>query len=137
MASLFQSCVLLLSCRLYYFSLLEDCPAFFYTAQSIYMLVLPFLINRNEKRCSKSNILAMNHKLVLEDSSAAAAYTLPNAITYLKAIKYLNIRLRQISKLLSAAGRTGLWLIKTCVTLAFRLNFKVIISCRTHWTLAC
>ena len=38
----------------------------------------------------------MNHELVIENSSSAAAYTLPNTIIYLKAIKYLNISLRQI-----------------------------------------
>ena len=48
------------------------------------------------KGCTKSNILTMNHELVLENSSLAAAYSLPNTIIYLKAIKYLNIRLRQI-----------------------------------------
>ena len=48
------------------------------------------------KGCTKSNILTMNHELVLKNSSLAAAYSLPNTIIYLKAIKYLNIRLRQI-----------------------------------------
>ena len=38
----------------------------------------------------------MNHKLVLENSSSATVYKLPNTIIHLKAIKYLNIRLRQI-----------------------------------------
>ena len=38
----------------------------------------------------------MNHKLVLENSSSAAVYKLPKTIIHLKAIKYLNIRLRQI-----------------------------------------
>ena len=28
-------------------------------------------------------------------------------------------------------------LFKACATLAFRLNFRVIISCSTHWTSAC
>ena len=37
----------------------------------------------------------MEHKLVLENSNPAAFYTLPNTIIYLKAIKYVNIRLRQ------------------------------------------
>ena len=38
----------------------------------------------------------MDHKLVPEYSSSAAVNKLPNAIIYLKAEKYLNIRLRQI-----------------------------------------
>ena len=38
----------------------------------------------------------MDHKLVLENSSSAGVNTLPNTITYLMAIKYLNIRLRHI-----------------------------------------
>ena len=37
---------------------------------------LLFLINRNEKRCSKSNILTMDHELVLENSSSPAVYRL-------------------------------------------------------------
>ena len=36
------------------------------------------------------------NKLVLEKSSSAAVYTLPNTIIYLKTIKHSNIRLRQI-----------------------------------------
>ena len=36
----------------------------------------------------------MDHDLVLENSSSAAVYTLSNNIIYLKALKYLNIRLR-------------------------------------------
>ena len=39
--------------------------------------------------------LTMNPELVLENSSPAAVYTLPNTIIYLKAIKCLNIRLSQ------------------------------------------
>ena len=38
----------------------------------------------------------MDHELVLENPSLAAANTLLNTIIYLKAINYLNIRLRQI-----------------------------------------
>ena len=38
----------------------------------------------------------MDHKLILENSNSAAVYTLLNKIIYLKAIKYLIIRLRQI-----------------------------------------
>ena len=38
----------------------------------------------------------MDHGLVPENSSSAALNTLPNTIIYLKAVKYLNIRLRQI-----------------------------------------
>ena len=52
--------------------------------------------NWNEKRYSKSNILTMGHKLVFGNSTSATVYSLPNTIIYLKAIKYLNIRLRQI-----------------------------------------
>ena len=43
-----------------------------------------------------SNILTMDHKLVLQNSSSAVAYMLPNTIIYMQVIKYLNIRLRQI-----------------------------------------
>ena len=67
-----------------------------YTTQSIYIAALPFLINWNEKRCSKSNMLNMDHKLVLENSSSAAVYTLSNTIIFLKTIKYLNIKLVHI-----------------------------------------
>ena len=67
-----------------------------YLTQSIYIAALQFLINWNEKWCNNSNILAMDQELVLENSSSAAVYMLPNIIIYLKAIKYLNIRLRQI-----------------------------------------
>ena len=49
-----------------------------YTKQSIYRAVPPFLINSNEKQCSESNILTMDYKLVFENSSLAAVYTLPN-----------------------------------------------------------
>ena len=42
--SLFQSCVLLLSCRLYFFILHDGCPPFLYTAQSAYIAASPFLI---------------------------------------------------------------------------------------------
>ena len=52
--------------------------------------------NWNEKRCSKSNILTRGHELGLENSSSAAVYKLQNTIVYLKVVKYLNIRLRQI-----------------------------------------
>ena len=45
---------------------------------------------------NKSKKLTMDHELVRENSSSAAVYTLLNAIIYLRAIKYLNIRLRQI-----------------------------------------
>ena len=41
MAPLFQSCIMLLSCRLYYFSLHDDCAQFLYTMQSIH-IVVPF-----------------------------------------------------------------------------------------------
>ena len=73
---------------LYFYSL--------YTMRSIYIASIPFLINWNEKSCDKSNIMTMDHQLVLENSSLAAVYTLPNTIIYLKAINYLTIRLRQI-----------------------------------------
>ena len=48
---------------------------------SIYIAALLFLINW--KHWSKSNILTMDHDLVLENSSSAAVYTLPNTIIYL------------------------------------------------------
>ena len=40
-------------------------------------------------------MLTMDQKLVLENSSSAAVYALPNTIICLKVVKYLNIRLRQ------------------------------------------
>ena len=47
--------------------------------------------NWNEKWCSKSNILTMDHELVLQNSSSAAVInTLLNTIIYLKLVKYLN-----------------------------------------------
>ena len=41
-------------------------------------------------------MLTMDRKPVLENSSSAAVNTLLNTIIYLNAVKYLNIRLRQI-----------------------------------------
>ena len=38
----------------------------------------------------------MDHEVVPENSSSAAVYTLPNTIIYLKAVKYLNIRMRHL-----------------------------------------
>ena len=73
-----------LSYKLYYFCLHDDYPPFLYTMQSIYIAVLPFLINWNEKPSSESNIMIMDQELVLENSSSAAVYTLPNTIIYLK-----------------------------------------------------
>ena len=64
--SLFQSCVLLLSCRLYYFNLHDDYPSFLYTTWSIYIAAQSFLIRWNGKQCSKSNILTIGHWFVLE-----------------------------------------------------------------------
>ena len=97
-ASLFQSCALLLSCGLYYFSLHDDHPPFLQLVHNTICLhsSIIILINWNEEWCSKSNKLTMDHELVLENSSLIAVYTLLNTIIYLKAIKYLNIRLRQI-----------------------------------------
>ena len=94
--SLFQSCVLPISCRLYRFNLLDDYPSFLHTTRSIYIAVLPYLINLDEKQCSRSNILTMDHKPVLENSSPTAVNTLQNTIIYLKAVKYLNIRMRHL-----------------------------------------
>ena len=74
----------------------KDYPQFFYTTQSIYKAALTFLINWNEKWCNKCNTLTMDHKLVFENSSSADVSTLSNNIVYLKAVKYLNIRLRKI-----------------------------------------
>ena len=85
---LFQSCILLLSFRLPCFSLHDDYPPFLYTTQSICIAALPFLANWIEKRCSESNILTMDHELVLKNSSSAPVFTLQNNITYLKAVKY-------------------------------------------------
>ena len=45
MASLFQPCVLLPSCRPYYLSVHDDYPPFLYTTRSIYTTAWPFLIN--------------------------------------------------------------------------------------------
>ena len=59
------------------------------------IVALPFLIYWNEKQCSKSNILTMDHKLILVNS-ISAIYALLNTIIYLKVKRYLNIRLRQI-----------------------------------------
>ena len=56
-----------------------------YNIWPIYIAVLPFLINWNEKQCNKSNILTMDQELILENSSSTAVYTLPNAIIYLTA----------------------------------------------------
>ena len=50
----------------------------------------------SKKRCSESNILTIDHKLFLENSNSAAVNTILNTVIYLKAVKYLNIRLRQI-----------------------------------------
>ena len=80
---LFQSSVLLLSRTLYYFSL-HDYPLTLYTTRSIYIVVLPFLSNWNEKWCRESNILTMAHELVLENSSSAAVYTISNTMIYLR-----------------------------------------------------
>ena len=63
-ASLFNSCILFLSCRLYYFSLYDDFPPLLYTLRSIYIGVLPYLINYNAKQCNKSKKLTMDHELV-------------------------------------------------------------------------
>ena len=57
---------------------------------------LLFWTNWKQKQYSKFNILTMDHNLVLGKSSSAAGNTLPNTIIYLKAVKYLNIRLKQI-----------------------------------------
>ena len=96
MTSLFQSCVLFIFCRLYYFSLHDDYPLFTYNTRFIYRAALQFLTNWNEKQYSKPNLMTMDHKLVAKNSSSAVAYTLPTAMIYLKAVKYLNIVLRQI-----------------------------------------
>ena len=88
MASLCQSRSLLISCWLYYFSLYDDYPQFLYTMRSIHIAALSFLINWNEKWCSESNILTVDHKLVCKNSSSAPVYTLQNTINYFKAIKY-------------------------------------------------
>ena len=38
----------------------------------------------------------MDHELVLENCSSVAVYTLPNSITYLKVVKYLNVGLSTV-----------------------------------------
>ena len=98
MASLFQYYEQLISCKLYYFNLHDDYSPFLlhYTTWSTSTEVLPWLVNWNEEQCSESNILIMNHELFHGNSSSVVVYTLPNIITYLNAIKYWNIRLRQI-----------------------------------------
>ena len=96
MTSLFQSCVMFLSWRLYYFSLHDDYPLFSYNTRAFYRAALQFLTNWNEKQYSKPNLMTSDHKLVAENSSSAVAYTLPTTMSYLKAVKYLNIILRQI-----------------------------------------
>ena len=40
--------------------------------------------------------MTMDHELVLENPSSAAVNILPKTIIYLKAARYLNIRLREI-----------------------------------------
>ena len=47
---------------LHCFSLHDDYPPFVYTTRYIYRTAPPFLINWNEKRCSKSNILTMDRE---------------------------------------------------------------------------
>ena len=79
---------MLLSCRLWYFSLHDNYPPFLYTTRFIYTAVLPFLITWNGKCRSKSNTLTISHEL--EKFNLAAVYTLLNTIIYLKAEKYLN-----------------------------------------------
>ena len=96
MSSLFQSCVLFLSCRLYYLSLHDEYPLFAYNTRFIYREALQILTNWNERQYSKPELLAMDHKRGPENSSSAVAYTQPTTIIYLKAVKYLNNVLRQI-----------------------------------------
>ena len=83
-----------------YFILFQFTPwlpsQFVFTIWSIYRAVLSFLIKWNEKWCSESNILTMDHELVLEKTSSFAVCTLPNTIIHLKTVTYLTIRLRQI-----------------------------------------
>ena len=86
--SLFRFCVLLLFCRLYYFSFHDGYTPYLYITQSICIAAVPFLINWNEKRCSESNIPTMDHELALDNSSSVSVYTLQNTITYLKVVKY-------------------------------------------------
>lgn len=45
---------------------------------------------------NRSNILTMDYELVLENPSLDVVNTLPNTINYFKAVKYLDIRPRQI-----------------------------------------
>ena len=94
-ASLFQPCVLLLSCRSYYFSLHDDYPPFLYTMRSIYIAALVFLITWNEKRCSEPSTLTMDHKLNMENFSLVADNTAEYHYLF-EGQKYLNIKLKQI-----------------------------------------
>ena len=109
MISLFRFCVLLLSCRLYYFSLHGDYPPFLKcTTQSIYKAASPFLINWNEKQSNESNILTMDHELVLENSSSAAVYTLLNTIIYLKSQSiWISDWSRSIKRTLNLGSKDG------------------------------
>ena len=96
MTSLFRSCVLFIFCRLYYFSLHDDYPLFPYNTRFIYRAAPQFLTNWNEKQYSKPSLMTMDRKIVPENSSSAVTYTLPTTMIYLKAVKHLNIVLRQI-----------------------------------------
>ena len=92
----FPSCALHLSFRLHFFSVHYEYPPFLYNMLSIYIAALPFLINWSEKQCCKSNILTMDHKLVLKISVQLLLTHCWITLFVLKTIKYLNIRLRQI-----------------------------------------
>ena len=93
---LFPSCALHLSFRLHFFSVHYEYAPFLYNMLSIYIAALPFLINWSEKQCCKSNILTMDHKLVLKISVQLLLTHCWITLSVLKTIKYLNIRLRQI-----------------------------------------
>ena len=94
--SLFQSCVLLLSSKLYYFSLHDNHPPFLYSVIYLHSNASIFDKLKWEKQYSKCNILTMDHKRVPENFSSPAVNTMPNTIICLKVLKYLDIRLRHL-----------------------------------------
>ena len=71
-ASLFHSCVLLLPCRLYYFSLHDDYPPILQLAH--YTICLHSSATTfDELKWEATMTMTMDHKLVIENSSSVAA----------------------------------------------------------------
>ena len=84
----------------------------------------------------------MGHKLVFGNSTSATVYSLPNTIIYLKAIKYLNIRLRQIRvwkiedrMLYCGCKNLGLlgWKLKTLWQWLFLFSYSIVMACVGGW----